>query len=249
MKVAAIVACLGAVFLLGSSESRAADFFDDFNDGDAVGWSFAGPNSAHWSVSDGRLIHQTPAGYTGTTETALITGWDTPSQFLFEADVAVLGSIFGSDWGHVGLIWNVADPLVSPGIVASDFGSINTSYLRTHSDHVTSWSFLNQTSAGENFVATPGTINGQTYHLSVENDSVARSITVSLDNHSQTFSGSAYDQINQSMSGGIGLISWNDTIAFDNVSLTVVPEPSPLVLLGACVAGVFLARRLRNPSS
>ena len=216
-------------------------FSDDFNDGDTAGWAFYGINSGYWSVTDGILHHQAPSGYTGEIEMGLIGGVTTPDRFTLEADIRVVLSIGGSDWGHVGLIWGVTD-LVEP------FKSLNTSYLRTHEDRVTNWSYLNGVSLGEQFLNIPaGATNGITYHLSVDVDYLLGSMTVTMDSHSITFTGSDFDEVNQNTGGGIGLISWNDHITFDNVSLsTPVPAPSALLLLGTGLAGLSACRRKRS---
>ncbi len=218
-------------------------FSDNFNDGNTTGWTFYGTNSGSWSVPDGRLHHVAPAGYTGVSELAIIDGVTTPDQFTLEADISVVSSINGSDWGHVGFAWGVTD-------LSEPFDSLNTSYLRTHQDLVTNWSVLNGSSLGEQFLNTSGTTtNGVTYHLSVDVDYLVKSMTVTMDTFTTTFTGTDFDKINQNTGGGIGLISWKDHITFDNVLLSTpnpVPEPSLGLLLGISLIGLVGAGAVRK---
>ncbi|MBI5788757.1 MAG: hypothetical protein HZA78_07890 [Candidatus Schekmanbacteria bacterium] len=221
--------CLVTFFLLllSLNAGAATIFSDDFNDGNAAGWAFYGPNSGYWSVNNGTLHHNSPGGYNSYSEFALIDGITTPNRFTLEADINVLGSKYGNDWGHVGLIWGVND-------FNYPFQSFNTSYLRTHQDRVTNWSQVNGNWAygNERFLnVTGGATNGVTYHLKVDVDYTTRLMTVGLNSDSITFSDSTFDLLNQNSGGGIGLISWNDHISYDNVRLTVVPEPATILLL------------------
>ena len=210
-------------------------FSDDFNDGNAVGWTFHGTESATWSVSGGRLHHNTPSGYDNIAQLALMDGTTTPDQFTLEADISVVVGVSGSDFGHVGFAWGVTD-LIEP------FESWNTSYLRTHEDRVTNWSLLNGSSLVEEFLNTPGATNNITYHLNVDVDYLAKAMTVTMDANSITFTGTDFDKINQNTGGGIGLVSFNDHITFDNVLLSI-PEPIHFSLLLAGVIGAVLYRR------
>ncbi|MCK6384157.1 MAG: PEP-CTERM sorting domain-containing protein [Rhodocyclaceae bacterium] len=224
-----------AVALLAASAAvQAAPLFsDDFNDGNAAGWSFHGLYSGNWSVSGGVLQHG--GGYTGAPAYALIDGIVTPDHFLLEADVRIVSSLYGSDWGHVGLIWGV-----DPGT-----GNFNTSYLRTHQDRVTSWS-TPYAAGGERFLDTPGATNGNIYHLAVDVNYFAQQMTVTMGGWSTTFSGADFALLNQNSGGGIGLISWADNVTYDNVVLTALPVPEPsttmLLLAGLGLLG-FAARR------
>lgn len=221
--------------LLGAGAQAAPLFSDNFNDGDAAGWSFYGLNPGNWSVSGGVLQHG--GGYTGQPAYALIDGVTTPTHFSLEADVRVASSIHGADWGHVGLIWGV-------NTITGDF---NTSYLRTHSDHVTSWS-RPSSPGGERFLVTPGATNGMVYHLAVDVNYLAQQMTVSMGGWSTTFSGADFALLNQNAGGGIGLISWSDNVTYDNVVLTALPVPEPetwaLLFAGLGLIGFAVRRRV-----
>ncbi len=154
--------------------TAATIFSDDFSDGDTAGWVFYGSNSGSWSVPDGRLHHSASSGYTGEVEVALIDGITTPDQFILEADVSIVSSINGGNWGHVGFAWGVTD-------LSEPFESLNTSYLRTHEDRVTNWSKLSGAFSGQQFMNTPGAINTITYHLSVDVDYLAKAMTVTME--------------------------------------------------------------------
>ena len=226
-----LAATLAFVFAAGAQ--AAPLFSDNFNDGNAAGWSYYGINPGSWSVSGGVLNHG--GGYTGQPAYALIDGIATPQHFSLEADVRVVSSLYGSDWGHVGLIWGVNTAT----------GNFNTSYLRTHRDHVTSWSrpYLGD---AERLLATPGTTNGFTYHLAVDVDYFAQVMKVTLGGNTTTFSGGDFLLLNQNAGGGIGLISWSDNVTYDNVVLNAYPVPEPgswaLLLAGLGLLG-FAARR------
>lgn len=172
-------------------------FSDNFNDGNAAGWSFYGPNAGSWTVAGGILHHD--GGYNGQASYALIDGIATPSHFALEADVTVISNKYGTpDWGHVGLIWGVDTAT----------NNFNTSYLRTHWDHVTNWSMPYSTfAASERFLNTPGATNGVTYHLRTEVDYLAQTMTVTMGGFSTVFTGADFNVLNQHAGGGIGLIS------------------------------------------
>ena len=231
------------VLSLPVQSTAAIIFSDDFSDGNTAGWTFYGTNSGFWSESSGILNHNAASGYTGEIEFALIDGITTPDQFTLEADVSIVSSIHGSDWGHVGFVWGVTD-------FNEPFQSFNTSYLRTHQDRVTNWSDLDGSSPGEQFLDIPGATNGITYHLSADVDYLLRSMTVNInDLYSATFSGADFDKINQNTGGGIGFISWNDNITFDNIVLSTpnpVPVPTALFLLGSGLCGLLGLKRSRK---
>lgn len=211
-------------------------FQDNFEDGNTTGWSFVGSNQGNWNASGGVLHHG--GGYDSKQAIALINGITTPSIFTLEADVSVQSNRYGwPDWGHVGLAWGV-----TPGATLG----FNTSYLRTHEDRVTNWS-MPYASGGERFLNTPGTVNEPTYHLRVDVDSIARSMTVALDGWQTTFTGADFDLINQNSGGGIGLMSWSDNVTFDNIQVsTPVPLPGAFWLFGSGIAGISAIRRKRK---
>ncbi len=216
-----------SVLSFSSISNAAVLFSDNFDDGNTDGWSFYGTNSASWSAATGVLNHHAPSGYTGDRELALIDGINTPDKFTLEADVSVISSIYGNDWGHVGFVWGVTD-LIAP------YDNLNTSYLRTHQDLVTNWSIVNGNASVEQFMYTPGATNGVTYHMRIEVDYLTKTMVTTLDGYSTVFTGADFDLINPNTGGGIGFISWNDNITFDNVVLTdgnsAIPVPAAVWL-------------------
>lgn len=227
---------------LSSSPSQATVLFaDNFDDGDAQGWSFVGNNSSYWFVSGGQLHHQAPSGYQEPSTFAVINGLTTPDQFRFEADITVISSIYGSDKGHVGLAWGIND-LIAP------VERFNTAYLRTHWDHVTHWSDVNGTYSSEYYLNTPAVTNGYPYHLVLDIDYAAHRMTTTLGNYTTTFTGSDFDWINANQGGAMGLISWHDDIAFDNI---VISNTAPVPLPGGIwlfASGLFSLLALRKPA-
>ncbi|MCK6407235.1 MAG: PEP-CTERM sorting domain-containing protein [Rhodocyclaceae bacterium] len=227
-----------ALALGAAATAQSAPLFsDNFDDGDAAGWTFHGINQSSWNVAGGQLLHG--GGYTGQASYALIDGVVTPQHFSLEADVRVNANQFGRpDWGHVGLIWGVN----------TTSGNFNTAYLRTHWDHVTNWSV--PYGSGERLLSTPGTNNGSTYHLAVSVNYDTQTMSVSLDSQSITFTGADFAAINQNTGGGIGLISWSDDVTYDNIVLNALPVPEPetyaLLLAGLGLVGGVARRRARS---
>jgi len=231
------------LILLSPMNAMAATIFaDDFADGNTTGLTFYGSNSSSWSAASGQLIHNAPLGYDGTPEFALFNGITTPDRFTLAADASIISSINGSDWGHIGFAWGVND-------LSQPFQSFNTSYLRSHQDRVTNWSTVNGSVAAERYLNTPSATNSLTYRFSIEVDYLARIMTTSFAGFSTTFSGADFDVINQNTGGGIGLISWNDNITFDNVVLSTpstVPVPAAFWLFGSGLLGLIGMMRGRR---
>jgi len=139
--------------LLPSMANANIIFADDFTDGNMVGWVFSGINPGPWSAVTGEMqsastqtAHVPSAS--GGPGAAIIVGITTPEHFSLEADIRVIGSVPGQpagNWGHVGFVWGWTNST-----------NYNASYLRTHSDHVTSFG---TPGGAENFLPVPGAIN------------------------------------------------------------------------------------------
>ena len=191
--------------------SSAANFEDNFNDGDMAGWSFSGINPGPWSAASGEMQSaSTQTAHVGNAPdspgAALITGMVTPHRFSLEADIRVIGDVPGQapgDWGHVGFVWGWTDPT-----------TFNTSYVRTHMDHVTSFG---KPGGAENILMVPGALNDVVYHMKLEVDSYSEEISLMVDGESITFSGADYQEINVNSGGSIGLITWGERVGYDNV--------------------------------
>lgn len=237
---------LTAGLILATSSAQANIIFqDNFNDGDAAGWSAIGNNATLWDV--GTIGSETTL-QSSLSQTAhsgpginLIDGIGTTSHFSIEADVRVVGQATnaGANWGHVGFAWGV-----------DDMSNFSTSYLRTHSDQVTAWS--SPYSSGEEKITHLGfnALNDVTYHMALEVDYINQIMTISLNSVSQTFSGADFLSVNTTGFGshlGIGMMTWGERVSYDNVVVrdfsNPVPAPAPLALLTAGLIGLGLSRR------
>lgn len=198
------------VVIFPANSSAATVFEDDFDDGDMVGWSVDGINPGLWSAVSGELqsassqTSHVPADQ-GAPGAILITGIITPEHFSLEADVRVIGNVpgFGTNWGHVGFVWGWTDS-----------ASFNTSYLRTHSDHVTSFG---TPGGAENFLSIPGAINDVLYRMKIEVNSYTQVISLTIDDLTTTFTGADFQEININSGGSVGLITWGERVGYDNV--------------------------------
>ena len=240
MSIKLIKTVLAAIVLISGSVNATVIFQDDFEDGDTLGWSFSGLNSDSWNVGTAASGNQklqtaetqTPYTYNGTLGLATIDNVAMSQHFKLEADVQVVGSNDrGSDYGHVGFAW---------GINGQDF---NTSYLRTHSNHVTSWS--RSPFSGENrlgFAATNSAdLDDFSYKMSVEVNFMTEEMVLTIGNVSTTYTGTQFLQINQNTTGSIGLINTGERVSYDNVVLrdfTQVPEPAALGFFGLVLLGL-----------
>jgi len=191
--------------------SSAKNFEDNFDDGDMAGWSFSGTNPGPWSAASGEMQSastQTP--HLALTENspgaALISGVITPDRFSLEADIRVIGGVPGQDpgdWGHVGFVWGWIDS-----------GNHNTSYLRPHRDHVTSFG---RPGGVENLLPVPGAVNDVAYHMKLEVDLNAQIMVLTVDEESTTLTGTDFLEININSGGSVGLITWGERVGYDNV--------------------------------
>jgi len=208
-------------------------FQDDFEDNNTDGWSFIGANYG-WNASTGALqSSSSQTNYVGTPSFAVIDGITTPDNFKLEADMMVVGSVpgHGSDWGHIGFGWGI-----------SSLSQFNTSYLRTHSNHITSWKNPYQ---GEVIFGLPfNPVNGTQYHFSVEVNYALKEMTISLNNNSITYTGSTFDQVSSNQGGQIGLVTWGERIQYDNVVLSTVdvPEPSTFAIFALGAIGLIFRK-------
>ena len=216
-------------------------FSDDFSDGNADGWSFVGNNSGFWSVIGGELVSDAPTGYIGGGRGfAVIDGVTTPDAFTLEASVRVITDQNGSDYGHIGFGW---------GINTANVSQSNVLYARTHSNHITHFS----PSSGESIFGPLALTNDVSYQLSLTVDRDARAMTTSISGgalagvQSITYTDATFDALNAVTGGAVGLITWGDKLAYDNIRLSVpdtgsVPAPATLALLGLGLLGLRLRR-------
>lgn len=232
---------------MGTSAQSAVVFQDDFNDDNTTGWTFSGNDANQWGVDSGKLSSSIGSddNYEGRGY-AVINGIATSNHFRLSADVSVervSNRTPANDFGHVGFIWDF-----------NSGTSMNTSYLRTHSNHITTWS-VDPGGSGEIFLSTPGTVNQVTYAMAIEVDYINQIMEVSLNNYAMTFSGSQFTQyvanagINSG--GGIGLIQWGEEVHYDNVVLNdltladaSIPVPGMLSLFLLRIAAIPSVRKV-----
>lgn len=236
------------LFLSTTSAQAIVVFSDDFNDGNTDGWTFSRTDATEWGVIDNRLNSSIGSddGHDAVIGFASIDGITTPDHFKFDVDLSVNNYPGTADRGHVGLFWGAQDP-------ASTSAAYNTTYLRTHSDHVTSWDTTSggSYSGGELIYNVGSVTNGQTYHFSLEvdfiNEIMISTFTNGLIDFSVTYTGTQFLQTSNWSGGSIGLIQWGEEVTYDNVvlqDLTVsAPEPSIAVLLAIGVVCIGLGRR------
>lgn len=226
--------------LLQAPANAAVVFQDDFNDNDTVGWTFLGNDAGEWGATGGVMSSSTGAGsdqtYDGVISFARIDGASTTDHFRLSADVKVVNATGrGSDWGHVGLFWDSAD-----------VNNYTTSYLRTHSDHVTTFN-RDPSFSGQTYLSTPGITNGVFYSMSVEVDYINQIYQLTLDGSTLTLTGSNFTTFigNNGVNngGGLGLIQWGEEVHYDNVVLEDLTQAVPLPgMPGLLLAGLLCLR-------
>lgn len=250
MKIKTAILFAGAVGLVSQAHA-AVVFQDNFNGNSSANWTFSGQNVSTWAFADNKLESSTSTtNHNPTTPGfATIAGISTSNHFKIEADVQVIGTVPGRptlDWGHVGFFWGYQDA-----------NTFSIAYLRTHSNHVTAWSnnpYSGEliTNAGFNAV-NAADVTGVSYHLGIEVDYVAQSMTVSLDNTSATYTGANFGIANlaSGVGGSLGVVSWGERVTYDNLVMTDftvtnnTPEPGSLALLALGAVGLVARRKRR----
>ncbi len=219
-------------FLLAAPSHAAVIFSDNFNDGDTVGWTFIGNDAGEWG-NTGTQLNSSAFGddaHDANLGIAYITGVTTPNHFRLSADVSVIGASQGGELGHVGFVWGFDGNSYVYGSNAV------AHYLRTHADHVTTFSYPY---IGE--ATMPIGINAllnTPYKMAIEVDYANKFMDIIFNGASVgTLSGAAFDTYVKYSGGNIGLVNWGEEVTYDNVvledlSVAGVPEPSSLTLLG-----------------
>lgn len=210
-------------------------FEDDFSSNDLSNWSLSG-GSQTWQVINGELVtNRVPSGfrYFG------INGITTPDKFVFSVDVRNIAGASNkvSSQGHGGIFWD-----------QTSLGIDNKTYIRTHSDH------LNLVSIGAGETHAPIVAdNGDTIRYTLDVDYLARELLINATliaganqgNATQiSYVGNDFDTYVRSFGAGeLGLLTWGDAVAFDNVKITTVSEPWSIAMLGFGILGLSLYRR------
>lgn len=227
------------ILLFGISTSTQATilFQDDFASGSLANWNLTGS----WSLVEQEL-HGAGSRTVGNAyaKYAFINGINTPDVFTLEADV-LTSEVRSTDFGHVGFVWGYQDNQ-----------NYTNSYLRTHTDQVTTWNRTSSGTSSEYILQldtspAPGALtNSVFYHLKLSVDTVNKIMTAELDGISTTF----YD-MPMATGGLIGLMGYGNNVKFDNVKLSVpgpspAPEPSTTLLIGIGLMGLAGVGRDRN---
>lgn len=220
---------LGLLFLLCFVPALFAVviFEDNFNDGNTNGWTAYGYNTGNWQTSSSTLKFN-GTNYTNYINVFTMDGLITPQSFTMEADVRV--SPTDNSTSHIGFIWGFQN--------TSNF---NTAYLRTHSDHVTHWSYIGGSQSSESYVQVPGADNNVWYHMKITVDYTTKTMTTNFGGYTNTFTGTAFDTINRNSGGKMGVVTWGEVGYFDNVVITnnVVPEASTLLSVALAILVCF----------
>ncbi|MBP3964757.1 family 43 glycosylhydrolase [Paenibacillus lignilyticus] len=167
---------------------------DNFNDGNANGWT---TYDGTWSVNSGAYGVNSGAGYKAVANGTSL------SDFVYEGDVKIASG------GDAGLLFRVSEPAVGGDSLKGYYAALNTNNTVVLGKFNNSWTYLTSAS----FTVTPGT----TYHMKVVASGTSIKIYVTnMDTPVVTFTDSSYS------SGGIGLRTFNSAVSFDNLVATPV---------------------------
>ncbi|NUM35310.1 MAG: hypothetical protein HUU50_12240 [Candidatus Brocadiae bacterium] len=205
-------------------------FEDNFNDGNINGWTGYGTAPSQWQANS-NLLKYNGGSYVGSISFAAIDSLLTPTNFTMEADFMITSS---DSYGHIGFFWGYQST-----------NTFNTAYVRTHSDHITHWSYVNGSQSAESYLYATAN-NGVWYHMKISVDYTTKTMITQFGSTTQTFTGSTFDSINRNSGGKMGVLTWGEVGYFDNIVVTsTVPEASTIATFCMSLL-LFIAYKMKK---